>query len=300
VLSLMYRKTCKLLLGANTRDTETGCKFFRRETASDVVLGSECDGWFWDTEVMTRAELNGLRLIEMPVLFLRRWDKASTVRVLPDSLRYLVELSKFRPKVGLSLMQRSPVYWTCVGYDMTMKALYGAHYHETYAEVARRIPADASVVDVCCGTGRLWQDHLRAQGNEYLGLDFNGHFVMGLRKRGGHARLFDLRTEDVPSADYVVMCSSFYHSLGTEDAMFSKLMAAARKAVIISEPVRNVSSSSIPLVGAVSERLTNAGDGERHERFDLDRFRRFAEDHGASEFAYERGQRNAVAVFPKH
>ena len=85
-LSWGYRRLCDVLLSLDLEDSETGCKFFKRETTSDVVLGSENDGWFWDTEVMARARLANLRIRELPVLFLRRADKTSTVRLLRDSL----------------------------------------------------------------------------------------------------------------------------------------------------------------------------------------------------------------------
>src|SRR5262249_23982759 len=41
LLSRAYRLMLKLLLDCGVRDTETGCKFFRRETAGEVVLGSD-------------------------------------------------------------------------------------------------------------------------------------------------------------------------------------------------------------------------------------------------------------------
>lgn len=299
LLSRVYRLLCKLLLDSGVRDSETGCKFFRRETAAAAVLSSECDGWFWDTEVMARAALANLRIHEMPVLFLRRADKRSTVRVLPDSWRYLAELIRFRTKVGLSLLNKSPIYWTCVGYDVGMRLLYGRQYRATYAEVARRIPDGASVVDVCCGTARLARDFLTHRQVDYLGLDFNGHFVMGVRKRGVQAKFFNLLTDEVPPADYVVMCSSLYQMRGVADAVLAKLVGAARQAVIISEPVRNLATSSLPLLAGAARRLTNPGVGEYGERFDLTTFRRFAERHGASEFAHHPGQRNALAVFRK-
>jgi glycosyltransferase involved in cell wall biosynthesis len=299
VLSVVYRLLCKFLLDSGVRDTETGCKFFRRETAEQAVLSSNSDGWFWDTEVMIRAALMGLRIRETPVLFLRRWDKPSTVRVFRDSWRQLVELNRFRPKVGLSLLDKSPIYWTCVGYDLAMRALCGRQYREIYAEVMRRIPEGSSVVDVCCGTGVLFRYGLQKRGCEYLGLDFNGHFVMGARKRGIRARFFNLLAEAVPSADYVVMCSSLYHVQRMADEIFANLMAAARRAVIISEPVHNLSTSVPRWARGLVASLANPGVGEYSDRFDLAGFRAFAERHGASEFAYRPGQRNAIAVFTK-
>jgi glycosyltransferase involved in cell wall biosynthesis len=297
VLSRGYRWLCQVALGFGIRDSETGCKFFRRESASEVVFGSENDGWFWDTEVMARAALANLRIVEMPVLFLRRPERSSSVHVWRDSRQYLIDLQRFRGAVGLSLVQKSPVYWTGVGYDWAMRRLQGDAWQAGLAEVARRIPDGASVVDVCAGTCQLERSHLKGR-CDVLGLDFNGHLVMAARRRGANVRHFDLLREDVPEADYVVMCSSLYHFRRRESEIFAKLEKAARRAVIVSEPVENLSAGGGAWRRWIA-RWTNPGVGEFEERYDLEGFRAFAERHGARELHHPPGARNALAVFEK-
>lgn len=296
-LSRIYRLTCKMLLGLGVRDTETGYKFFKKATTESVVLKSESNGWFWDTEVMSRSVLSNLRIYEMPVLFLRRWDKKSTVRLIPDIIDYMVELYKFRNKVGLSMLDKSPVYWTSVGYNFTMKLLYGKRYQHVYEDLAKLIPGDVSVIDVCCGTCRLYYKHLKKSRCTYLGLDFNGHFVMAARNRGVNTKFFDLISDDLPASDYVIMCSSFYHFHNISEDIFIKLKASARKALIISEPVENLSPKHFKLFIWMAEKLSNPGIGECSYRYNLEEFRSFAEKHNASEFLFNSGNRNAVAVF---
>jgi glycosyltransferase involved in cell wall biosynthesis len=298
LLSQAYRALCWLLIGFGVRDSETGCKFFRRETAGEVVLGSESDGWFWDTEVMARAALEDLRILEMPVLFLRRPDKKSSVRLLRDSVEYLKALHRFRGQVGLSLLGTSPLYWTGVGYDLAMRLLYGRALSGLYAEVAERIPGGASVVDVCAGTARLEREFLRGRGCRYLGLDWNGHLLMSARRRGAEVRRFDLFEEEVPEADYVVMCASFYHFHERETEILARLRRAARKAVIVSEPVVNWTSGPPAPVARWLRALTKAGVGDHRFRYDAESFRRFAERHGAVEYEHPPGARHALAVFP--
>ena len=60
LLSRSYRVISQFALGFEIKDSETGCKFFKRATATRVVLGTRNDGWFWDTEVMAHAALQGL------------------------------------------------------------------------------------------------------------------------------------------------------------------------------------------------------------------------------------------------
>jgi SAM-dependent methyltransferase len=295
-LSWGYRRLCDVLLSLDLADSETGCKFFRRETTSAMVLGSDDDGWFWDTEVMARARLANARIRELPVLFLRRADKTTTVRPLHDSWAYLRALHVFRGKMGLSRRTRSPIYWTGHGYDLAMRALYGPReWAATFAAVAARIPAGASVVDVCCGTARLYRDFLRERGCTYLGLDFNGDFVMHARRHGVDVRWFNLLEEAVPEADYVVMCSSLYHFGDRVDEVIEKMRRAARRGVVISEPVRNLSDA--PVVGRLFAALTNPGVGAFASRFDLERFAAVVARHGG-ELAHADGARNALGVFP--
>jgi hypothetical protein len=46
---------------------------------------------------MVRAHAAGLRILEVPALFLRRFDKTSSVHALGDTLDYLRKLRAFRP-----------------------------------------------------------------------------------------------------------------------------------------------------------------------------------------------------------
>jgi glycosyltransferase involved in cell wall biosynthesis len=293
-----YRRLSNFLLGLDLEDSETGCKFFRRETAGPIVLASANDGWFWDTEVMSRARLAGLRIAEVPVQFLRRADKSSTVRFWRDSWHYLRALHDFRGVVGISRRTKSPIYWTGHGYDLVMRLLYGAEYERAAAAVAGRIADAASVVEVCCGTARLHRDFLRTRACRYLGLDFNGDFVMHARRRGTDVRWFNLNSDPIPCADYVVICSSLYHFTERADDIVTRLRRAARRAVIVSEPVRNL--SQLPVVGRLASALTDpgVGDGDGHlRRFDLETFTALVARHGGR-VTHHAGDRNALAELP--
>lgn len=96
LLSRGYRVLCRAVLGLRVQDSETGIKFFRRASCEQVVLGARHDGWFWDTEVMVRAQDAGLVIEEVPVVFQRRLDKQSTVRIVRDTWDYLKALWRFR------------------------------------------------------------------------------------------------------------------------------------------------------------------------------------------------------------
>jgi glycosyltransferase AglD len=96
VASQGYAHLMRLLLGVHLKDTETGYKFFNRERILPLLDQVENERWFWDTEIMVRAVLAGLTIVEIPCLFIRRYDKQSTVNVLADSIEYFKNLWRFR------------------------------------------------------------------------------------------------------------------------------------------------------------------------------------------------------------
>lgn len=298
LFSQVYRWLIRKVCGFNIQDSETGCKFFSRETAGPVIMAAQSDGWFWDTEVMMRADMSNLKIIESPVLFLRRADKHSTVRLIPDTFRYLLELTRSRPRFGLAYSKKSPIYWTTWTYDLALTLSRGNGYKKIFADVARLIEPGSSVVDLCCGTARLYRDFLKDKGCAYTAFDFNGHFVKALRKKGIDARQADLLAlASLPSADYVVMCSSFMHFHGSQEKMLEKMRRAARRAVIISEPIQNMSQHRVTWIARLANKLTNPGVGRFDFRFNLESFRAFGERHGAAQLLATPTDPIGIAVF---
>jgi glycosyltransferase involved in cell wall biosynthesis len=96
LMSKGYRLLVSSLIPMPFQDTETGFKVFRRDRILPVLDQCADRGWFWDTEVMVRAHYAGLEIVEIPALFLRRFDKQSSVRAVRDTLDYVGKLWRFR------------------------------------------------------------------------------------------------------------------------------------------------------------------------------------------------------------
>lgn len=96
LMSRGYTWLVRRLLELPFHDTETGYKFFRRASLLPLLDEIRDPGWFWDTEIMARALSRGLRIVEIPGAFIRRYDKTSTVSGIRDSFRYLVRMLAFR------------------------------------------------------------------------------------------------------------------------------------------------------------------------------------------------------------
>lgn len=103
-MSVLYKKLANKLLDTEYLDTESGYKFFRRSKILPVLEYADNPHWFWDTQIVVVPKLMGLKIVQFPVLFIRRTEKKSTVKVFRDSLDYLVNLWRFSKKIkSLSL-----------------------------------------------------------------------------------------------------------------------------------------------------------------------------------------------------
>ena len=96
ILSKGYVWIMRRLLRTRLKDTETGFKFFRQDRIGTLLDEIEDEGWFWDTEFMIRADLKGFVIRELPCLFIRRYDKSSSVHAFSDTIEYFGRLWRFR------------------------------------------------------------------------------------------------------------------------------------------------------------------------------------------------------------
>jgi SAM-dependent methyltransferase len=163
----------------------------------------------------------------------------------------------------------SLVYRSTAGYELVMRLLYGRHYDARMRAVADQVPEGASVLELCCGPGTLYLRHLRGRTSGYVGLDVNDRFVARLREQGVDARVLDLSAErePLPRSDVAIMQASLYHFLPHADLIVEGMLQAARERVIISEPIRNLASSGIPVVRALGRRAADPGVGAHAQRF---------------------------------
>lgn len=166
-------------------------------------------------------------------------------------------------------MATSLIYKSTEIYELAMLLLYGRHYPARYRAIAELISPGSSVLDLCCGPALLYQRYLRKKSVQYTGLDLNANFIDRLNRQGGCGRVWDLRNDEpLPAADYVIMQASLYHFLPDPSAIVNRMLQAARKQVIIAEPIRNLTTSKSRLLSLLGRLSTNPGSGDQHLRFD--------------------------------
>ncbi len=76
-----FNRIVRTLLGSDLRDHQCGFKAFDREALFDLLSDVEDRHWFWDTEVLVRAQRAGYRVKEFPVGWTPKGDtKVDLVR----------------------------------------------------------------------------------------------------------------------------------------------------------------------------------------------------------------------------
>ncbi len=102
ILTNGYRFLVKVLLNSGLGDTESGCKFFKKEKISPILENIRDKKWFWDTELVARSYLAGLKIAEVPVIFIRDSFHTS-MKIIRDSLFYFIKLIRFSREFKNSL-----------------------------------------------------------------------------------------------------------------------------------------------------------------------------------------------------
>ncbi|EMA36703.1 flippase-like domain-containing protein [Halococcus hamelinensis] len=74
VPSKVFNRLVRLFLRSSVHDHQCGFKAFSREVFEDVVPTIDDDHWFWDTELLVRAQRAGYRVNEFPVAWTPKGD----------------------------------------------------------------------------------------------------------------------------------------------------------------------------------------------------------------------------------
>ncbi len=140
-------------------------------------------------------------------------------------------------------MLRSPMYGSSSLYNRILSFLHGDGYEDRFQRIAARLPADAWVLDVGCGTCHMAA--LLPAGMRYTGLDLNQRFVADARARGIDARIGDvLDVSSYPEGPTAVVVSDMlHHIVPHEESFLRQLGQALRSDLVICETLTTGSNA---------------------------------------------------------
>jgi hypothetical protein len=135
-------------------------------------------------------------------------------------------------------------------YETLMLGLYGFRgYTNRYQAIAERIPRGASVLELCCGPAMLYHRHLKAKQIQYTGLDIHESFIEALNRGGAQGLIWDVNSDTpLPEADFVLIQASLSCFLPDVTPVLRRMVAAARREVIIAEPIRSLPGRVLPIL----------------------------------------------------
>lgn len=100
VTGTVFASTVRTLTGLDVRDTQNGFKLLPAAIGRQLFSEQLCPGFAFDVELLVRAKMAGLRIAEVPVLYVH--DTRSRVRVASASVRMLRDVAslsyRLRPR----------------------------------------------------------------------------------------------------------------------------------------------------------------------------------------------------------
>ena len=88
----------RMLLGSKLADHQCGFKAFRKDKVLPILESMENLDWFWDTELLVKAQRSGLAVVEVPVEWKESQD--SRFRIIDDTVNMARSLIAFKLKEG--------------------------------------------------------------------------------------------------------------------------------------------------------------------------------------------------------
>lgn len=99
IASRGFNTLVRLILGSKLRDHQCGFKAFDTQKIQPLLDETEDEHWFWDTEILVRAQRKGLRVDEIPIEWAEK-GKASTVNLRKDVAYMASKILYLKGKIG--------------------------------------------------------------------------------------------------------------------------------------------------------------------------------------------------------
>lgn len=100
-ISKNYLNLIKAASGFSRSDSQCGLKGFTAAAAKKIFSLCEIDGFAFDLEVLMLAERLGYKVGEIPVSVLTHAEHTSKVRLLPDAICMLTDISRIKKRLRL-------------------------------------------------------------------------------------------------------------------------------------------------------------------------------------------------------
>ena len=94
IISRTYSKIFRIILSVNFYDAQCGFKFAKKEAILKIIDDCKDKEWFFDTEILYKAQKNNLSICEVPVTWVD--DRDSSVNIISTIINDLIGLIRLR------------------------------------------------------------------------------------------------------------------------------------------------------------------------------------------------------------
>ena len=152
---------------------------------------------------------------------------------------------------------------------MIMSVLYLGRYRRRFQDIIHIMaPEDHRIIELCFGDIYI-AEYCKKSFRQWTGYDINEVFVNYALKRGHHAIHADiLSLKKLPRADVLIFAGSLYHFNENLHHLW-QLMTSCASRIILSEPVRNITSAK-NFIGKIGARASAVRNGAETFRFEHD------------------------------
>ncbi|MBI2595297.1 glycosyltransferase [Candidatus Daviesbacteria bacterium] len=217
ILSKGYHCLEKILLGLPFNDTQSGYKFFIRSKINPILTKIVDKNWFWDTEIVARSYYNDLKIVQIPVIFKRRLDKKSTVKIFSDSWTSFKSLWQFGKEYKFPGFVTTKLV---LSVKNDIKALIMTVLKIIlfpFAQMEKLTPKKGKILDLGCGEGTFTKYLAEtSQNRQVIGIDYSiGRISKAkigvMNKQNIKFILGDILKISYPKCDAVVLSDTLHH-----------------------------------------------------------------------------------------
>lgn len=92
--SAAFNLIVRILFGIDTKDTQCGCKAFKKQALKKIIGELKTSGFEFDVELLYVSKIRGLKMAEVPVTWAH--DRGSTFGLFGESPKMLLRLIELR------------------------------------------------------------------------------------------------------------------------------------------------------------------------------------------------------------
>lgn len=168
ILSRFYNLLLRYFLGIKFKDAQCGFKSITKKVVDEIIPQVKDNEWFFDSELLFKAEREGLRIKEIPVIWIE--DRNSKVKLFKTVLNYLGSILRLRFEFLKDIFHdvlKNPIL------NNFVRNVVATGQITIKNRIKRLIKNSDNVIEIGCGTGEF----SKIVNGDYVGVDIEKSYI---------------------------------------------------------------------------------------------------------------------------